>query len=59
MDENGELKQEGDMMYNEKLAVTMERIADDPYTYYLGSLAADIAADIAEYGKEKEVATKK
>ena len=38
-------------MYCEKLAVTMRRIANDSLSFYNGTLAQDIAADIAEYSK--------
>ena len=40
-------------MYCEKLAVTLRSIADDPFTFYNGSLAANISADIADYSKNK------
>ncbi len=42
---------EGDVMRCGKLAVTLQRIADDPGTFYNGSLAQDVIADIAEYSK--------
>lgn len=35
-----------------KLADTFEKIADDPHTFYNGSLADDIVADIREAGKQ-------
>ena len=49
--ENGELIEEGDRIIDDKLADTMERIAADPMSFYTGDLAADIVADLAEYGK--------
>ena len=52
---DGELLEEGDMLYNQKLADTLKIIADDPEAFYDPSsqLAQDIVADIAEYGEEK------
>ena len=50
MKKDGSLIQEGDLLKNPKLAATLRRIADDPTTYYNGSLARDIVDDIAEYG---------
>ena len=47
---DGSLLQEGDLLINIKLGQTLRRIAADPGTFYNGSLAADIVADIAEYG---------
>ncbi|ELT90576.1 hypothetical protein CAPTEDRAFT_2729 [Capitella teleta] len=47
--EDGELIQEGDIITNEKLGQTMRRIAQDPMSFYTGSLAQDIVDDIAEY----------
>ena len=41
----------GDTMFCQKLARTFRRIAEDPFTFYNGSLAADISADIAEYSE--------
>ena len=49
--EDGSLVQEGDIMTRPKMAVTLRKIADDPFTFYNGSLADDIVADIADYGK--------
>ena len=48
---NDPLFEVGDIMYCDKLAVTLRSIADDPFTFYNGSLAADISADIAAYSK--------
>ena len=47
---DGSLIQEGDLLKNPKLARTFRRIAEDPTTYYNGSLARDIVDDIADYG---------
>jgi len=47
---NGLLVQEGDLLKNPKLARTFRRIADDPMSYYEGSLARDIVDDITDYG---------
>ena len=49
---NGSLYQEGDLLKNPKLASTLRRIAVDPFTYYNGSLAADIIQDLREYGTQ-------
>ncbi|ELT90575.1 hypothetical protein CAPTEDRAFT_194162 [Capitella teleta] len=46
---DGELIEEGDIITNEKLGQTMRRIAQDPMSFYTGSLAQDIVDDIAEY----------
>lgn len=35
----------GEMMKDERLAVTLERIAADPNTFYTGDLADDIGKD--------------
>jgi len=48
--EDGSLIEAGDLLVNPKLAVTMRRVADDPLSFYTGSLAADIVADLQEYG---------
>ena len=50
MKKDGSLIQEGDLLKNPKLARTFRRIADDPMSYYNGSLAREIVEDIAEYG---------
>ncbi|KAK2151985.1 hypothetical protein LSH36_343g01029 [Paralvinella palmiformis] len=48
--ENGSLITEGDLLKNPKLGATLARIAEDPDTFYSGSLADDIIADLTEYG---------
>jgi len=48
--EDGSLIQEGDLLRNPKLAKTLRRIADDPMSYYRGSLAQEIVDDVADYG---------
>jgi len=48
--EDGSLIQEGDLLKNPKLARTFRRIAQDPMTYYNGSLAREIVDDISDYG---------
>lgn len=45
---DGSLYQEGDLMKRPRLAATLRRIAEDPMSFYTGSLAADIVADIQE-----------
>ena len=45
--EDGCLKKLGDRLVNQKLAITLERISWDPMSFYKGSLAEDIAKDIA------------
>jgi len=45
------LYQAGDMIRYPKLGATLQRIADDPHTFYNGSLAADIVLDIQERGE--------
>ena len=52
---NDSLFEVGDTMYCEKQAVTLRSIADDPFTFYNGSLAADISADIADYSKSRNI----
>ena len=42
------MKTKGDTIVDEKLAVTLERIAADPESFYTGELAEDILADLAE-----------
>ena len=49
-DGEGNIKTEGEILINTKLANSLQRIADDPSSFYDGSLASDIVADIAEYG---------
>ena len=48
MDENGQIKNEGDIIIDEKFAATLERIANDPSkdTFYSGELADDIELDL-------------
>lgn len=40
----------GDVMYRPKLARTLEIIADDPFSFYNGSLAENITQDIQDAG---------
>ncbi|KAK2163380.1 hypothetical protein NP493_1465g00000 [Ridgeia piscesae] len=47
---DGTLKKEGDTVKRPLLARTLRRIADDPYTFYNGSLASDIISDLQERG---------
>jgi len=47
---NGEVVEEGDIIKDLNLARTLQRIAIDPFTFYNGSLAKDIVADIADAG---------
>ena len=48
--EDGSLLKEGDILKMPKLANTLQKIAEDPFTFYNGSLANDIVNDIAEEG---------
>ena len=50
--EDGTLVAEGNILLRPKMAVTLQRIADDPLAFYdpTSQLAQDIVADIAEYG---------
>jgi len=48
LNEDGSVKKEGEMMKDERLAVTLERIAADPDTFYTGDLADDIAEDLKQ-----------
>lgn len=48
--DTGELLNEGEMLKLPKLADTLQKIAADPYSYYNGSLADDIAEDIQDGG---------
>lgn len=50
MKPDGTLLREGDFLRNLKLGRTLRLIADNPYSFYNGSLAQDIVDDIAEYG---------
>ena len=49
---DGQLKVEGDRIYRPKLIDTLERIAEDPNSFYdtNSQLAQDIVADIADNG---------
>ena len=40
----------GDRMNNAALGYTLQKIANDSYTFYNGSLASDIVADVFEQG---------
>lgn len=51
MKPNGRLYVPGDVLRRPKLALTLRRIANDPISFYSGSLADDIVADIHERGK--------
>ncbi|XP_053389957.1 glutathione hydrolase 1 proenzyme-like [Mercenaria mercenaria] len=46
----GDLYKEGDVMYRPRLARTLEIIADDPHSFYNGSLAENITQDIRDAG---------
>lgn len=46
----GNLLTEGDIIKLPKLADTFEKISQDPFSFYNGSLADDIVADIQEAG---------
>ena len=50
MREDGEVIQEGDIIKDPTLARTFEKIANDPFTFYNGTLAQDIVEDITEAG---------
>ena len=54
---DGDLIVEGDVITDPKLAVTMQRIADDPMSFYTGTLANDIIADLEEYGTNPLILT--
>lgn len=47
---NGSLVDLGDMLYNKRLANTLRRIAENPHTFYNGSLAEEIVKDIQNVG---------
>ena len=49
--DDGEVVQEGDIIKDPVLAQTMQRIADDPHTFYEGGLAGDIIDDLNDAGK--------
>ena len=48
---DGTVKKEGDTMKRPLLAQTLRRIAEDPHTFYEGSLARDVASDLQERGE--------
>ena len=50
MKRNGMPHNEGDIIRRPKLAKTLKVIAADPMSFYNGSLADDIIADIQEAG---------
>ncbi|GFN83039.1 gamma-glutamyltranspeptidase 1 [Plakobranchus ocellatus] len=50
-DEKGDVKPVGSLIQLPKLAKTFQAILDDPTSFYNGSLAKDIVADIQEEGK--------
>lgn len=47
---DGSLVKEGDIVKMPKLAVTMQKVADDPDSYYNGELAKSIAEDLKDAG---------
>ena len=51
--EDSSLLEEGDILKMPKLADTLEKIAEDPFTFYNGSLANDTVNDIAEQGRNQ------
>ena len=53
--DDGELLETGDTLVNNRLADTMQRIADDPETFYTGNLADDIIADLQEHGESRYI----
>lgn len=44
---DGTLVEEGDEIKNEKYATTLEKVRDDPHSFYIGALAKEIVSDIA------------
>ena len=50
MKADGSLVQEGDIIRNMKFGQTLRRIAEDPFTFYNGTLAQDIVDDITDRG---------
>ena len=46
IDKNNKSVTEGDKIKNEKYAKTLERVRDDPESFYSGTLASDIARDM-------------
>ena len=49
--DNGELYEVGDIITIPRLADTLEKIASDPLSFYNGTLASDVAADISDLGR--------
>ena len=49
MDKNGKAYNKSTIIKNEKYAMTLEKIRDDPYSFYNGSLAEMISRDISEH----------
>ena len=47
---DGTLKKAGDTMKRPHFCETLRKIADDPHTFYNGSLARDIVSDLEERG---------
>ena len=43
------MKREGDHLINRKLAITLERISNNPSSFYDGDLAEDIVNDISSH----------
>ena len=50
MHEDGRPAVEGEILTSPRLAITLERIAQDPTSFYNGSLAKDIVRDITDRG---------
>ena len=46
LDKSGKPYKKGTIIKNEKYAITLEKIRDDPYSFYNGSLAEMISEDI-------------
>ena len=46
LDKNKKLRKKGDKIKNEKYAKTLEKVQNDPESFYSGELANDIAEDI-------------
>ena len=46
MVDNKRLVKKGDVIKNEKYATTLERVRDDPESFYNGALASDIIRDL-------------
>ena len=56
MKEDGCLKRKGDLLVNRQLAITLERISNDPDSFYTGNMADDIVKDISS---QQGIITKK